>query len=236
MKLSTKLLTGLLGILLVTMLVSAFSVKTEFDKINQKDLYWDFDKLSNKPFKHLKVIGQKDATGKVNIIEDKNFAVNVSKKWAEEVKISFENDTLIIRFFKNLSKSNKKVFTQNYIRPENFVTILCPEISSVKGEMTTINIDSLNQDKLLIEANKITAININHMKIPSLTIQLDKFSDCEFDNRRTYNFKNLEANVASRAVLKMRGVYPKNFILNTNEMSIVEMNGTALKAVKNTSN
>ena len=101
MKLSTKLLLGLSGILLMMMLISAFSVKSEFEKINQNDPYWQFQKVSDKAFNHLKVIGQKDATGKVNIIENKDFAVNISKKWTDDVKISFESDTLVVRFLLN---------------------------------------------------------------------------------------------------------------------------------------
>ena len=228
MKLSTKLLIGLLGTMLVMMLISAFSIKSEFEKINQKDPYWNFQTLSEKPFKHLKVIGQKDATGKVNILENKNFAVNVAKNRASEVKISFSNDTLIVSFFKNALKETATIY-DSY---ENFVTILCPEINSVKGETTFIRLDSLNQNQLTIEANKITTVDINRTQIPNLNIRLDKNSECEFRYDRSYNLENLEANVAVGAILKMRYVYPKKFILNTTEKSVVEMNGTALNLLR----
>jgi Putative auto-transporter adhesin, head GIN domain len=228
MKLSTKLLLGLSGILLIMMLISAFSVKSEYQKINQKDPYWDFEKISKKSFKHLKVIGQKDATGKVNIIENKDFAVNVSKKWMEDVKVSFENDTLVVRFLLNPAK----VRIDEYINYENIVTILCPDLSSIKGELTNIKIDSLNQDKLKIEANKITSIDIRKLNSQHLSVNLDKNSNCEFRTDILYKLEDLEANVASNAVLKMRQVYPNNFVLNASEKSVIEMNGTALKAIK----
>jgi hypothetical protein len=228
MKLSTKLLLVLSGILLMMMLISAFSVKSEFEKINQNDPYWQFQKVSDKAFKHLKVIGQKDATGKVNIIENKDFAVNVSKKWADDVKVSFESDTLVVRFLLN---PNKKQI-EEYPNYENIVTILCPDLSSIKGELTNIKIDSLNQDKLKIEANKITSIDIRKLHSQYLSINLDKNSDCEFRTDILYKIENLEANVASNAILKMHQVYPNNFVLNTSDKSIIEMNGSALKAIK----
>lgn len=228
MKLSTKLLLGLSGIFLIMMLVSAFSVKSEFEKINLNDPYWQFEKVSNKSFKHIKIIGQKDATGKVNIIENKDFAVNVSKKWTDGVKVSFEGDTVVVRFLLNSAK--KRI--EEYPNYENIVTILCPELSSIKGESTNIKIDSLNQDKLKIEANKITMIDIRKLNSQNLNISLDANSNCEFRNDILYKLENLEANVATSAILKMRQVYPNNFVLNTSEKAIIEMNGTALKAMK----
>lgn len=227
-KLSTKLLLGLSGILLVMMLISAFSVKSEFEKINQNDPYWQFQKVSDKAFKHVKVIGQKDANGKLNIVENENFAVNVSKKWADDVKVSFESDTLVVRFLLNPAK--KRI--EEYPNYENIVTILCPDLSSIKGESTNIKIDSLNQDKLKIEANKITMIDIRKLNSQHLSINLDTHSNCEFRTDILYKLENLEANVASNAVLKMRQVYPNNFVLNTSEKSVIEMNGTALKVIK----
>jgi hypothetical protein len=227
-KLSTKLLLGLSGILIIIMIISAFSVKSEFAKINLKDPYWQFQKVSDKAFEHLKVIGQKDANGKVNIIENKDFAVNVSKKWADDVKVSFEGDTLIVRFLLNPAK----IRIEEYPNYENIVTILCPDLSSIKGELANIKIDSLNQDKLKIEAHKITSIDIRKLNSQYLSINLDKNSDCEFRTDILYKIENLEANVASSAVLKMRQVYPNNFVLNTSDNSIIEMNGTALKAIK----
>ena len=227
-KLSTKLLLGLSGILIIMMIINAFSVKSEFAKINLKDPYWQFQKVSDKAFKHLKVIGQKDANGKVNIIENKDFAVNVSKKWADDVKVSFESDTLVVRFLLNPAK----IRIEEYPNYENIVTILCPDLSSIKGELANIKIDSLNQDKLKIEAHKITSIDIRKLNSQYLSINLDKNSDCEFRTDILYKIENLEANVASSAVLKMRQVYPNNFVLNTSDNSIIEMNGTALKAIK----
>ena len=228
MKLSTKLLLGLSGILLMMMLISAFSVKSEFEKINQNDPYWQFQKVSDKAFNHLKVIGQKDATGKVNIIENKDFAVNISKKWTDDVKISFESDTLVVRFLLNPTKKQ----IEEYPNYENIVAILCPDLSSIKGELTNIKIDSLNQDKLKIEANKITSIDIRKLNSQYLSINLDKNSDCEFRTDILYKIENLEANIASNAILKMHQVYPNNFVLNTSDKSIIEMNGRALKVIK----
>lgn len=228
MKLSTKLLLGLSGILLVMMLISAFSIKSEFEKINLNDPYWEFVKASDKAFKHIKIIGQKDATGKVNIIENKDFTVNVSKKWTDDVKVSFESDTLVVKFLLNPAK--KRI--EEYPVYENIVTILCPDLSSIKGELTNIKIDSLNQDKLKIEANKMTMVDIRKLNSQHLNINLDSQSNCEFRYDILYKLETLEANLAPNTILKMRHVYPSNFVLNSSEKSIIEMNGTALKAIK----
>ena len=229
MKLSTKLLIGLSGILLLMILISAFSMKTEFEKINQKDLYWDFKKLSVKPFKHLRVIGQKAATGKVNIIMHKNFAVNVLNTWATAVEVTNQNDTLIVRFLANPTRNQ----AEDYQTFENIVTVLCPNLNSIVGETTTIKIDSLNQQtNLRIEANKITTIDIKHLTVPQLDIRLDTYSNAEFWNNKSFKIDKLSAKIASGASLKMRSVYPKTFDLNASDKAIVEMNGSALKVVQ----
>lgn len=234
MKLSTKLLLGLSGIFLMMMLISALSIKSEFEKINQKDLFWNSIKLSNKPFKHLKVIGQKKSDGIVNILNSSHFtnnafAVNIPKEWADEAKISFEKDTLVVIFLANPSKKDG---SSTYRRYATVMNIICPEISSIKGANVRVSIDSLNQNKLYIEANKDATINISRMIISSLYLKIDSTAKCEFGNYRNFNIENLEANVASGADLQMRNVYPKSFILNSSEKSIIEMNGAALKAIK----
>lgn len=228
MKLSTKLLLGLSAIFLMMMLISAFSVKSEFEKINQNDPYWEFLKVSDKAFKHIKVIGQKYATGKVDIIENESFAVNVSKKWADDVKVSLEGDTMVVRFLVN---PTKKLDDEN-TSFMNVVTVLCPDLSSIKGELTNIKIDSLNQDKLKIEANKTTMVDIRKLNSQHLNLNLDTHSNCEFRYDILYKLETLEANLAPNTILKMRQVYPNSFVLNTSEKSIIEMNGAALKAIK----
>ena len=108
MKLSTKLLIGLLGTMLVMMLISAFSIKSEFEKINQKDLFWNSIKISNKPFKHLKVIGQKDAEGTVNILNGKFFGNSKKFGLCDEFSgLPIEQLKLAILNFGNLSFQRK---------------------------------------------------------------------------------------------------------------------------------
>ena len=75
-------------------------------------------------------------------------------------------------------------------------------------------------------------IDIRKLNSQYLSINLDKNSDCEFRTDILYKIENLEANIASNAILKMHQVYPNNFVLNTSDKSIIEMNGRALKAIK----
>ncbi len=190
---------------------------------------WDFKKLSVRPFKHIKVIGQKAATGKVNIIQYKNCAVNVLNTWATGVEVTNQNDTLIVRFLSNPTGNQM----EDYQTFENIVTILCPSLNSIVGETTTIKIDSLNQQtNLRIDANKITKIDIRNLNVPELDIRLDTYSGGEFWDNRSFNINRLSAKVASGASLKMRSVYPKTFDLNASDKAIVEMNGSALKTMQ----
>lgn len=230
MKLSTKLLIGLLSVFVALLAVSAFSVKANFAKINTKDPYWDFEKVTNKSFRFIKVIGQKNVWGKVNVVENKNFGVNVAKNEVEKTQVSFEGDTLVIRFVNDkLSDDSEKY--QRY-GDNKYVFILCPKVEKIIGYAANIEIDSLIQDRLIIEARDITSVNFNSINIPSIKMQLEALSDCGFGNKQSYNLENFEVNVGLKATLKMRSVYPKTFFLTTTEESVVEMNGIALRAIK----
>lgn len=231
MKLSTKLLIGLLGIFVALLTVSAFSVKANFAKINTKDPYWNFDNVSdNKAFKFIKVIGQKNAWGKVNIVENKTFGVNIAKTEKERTKVSFEGDTLVIRFVNGKSNDDSEKYQQ--YRDSKYIFILCPEVEKIVSYAANIEIDSLVQDKLIVEAHDITSVNFGATKIPSIKIHLGELSNGGFGNKQNYNLENFEVNVSPKATLNMRNVYPKNFLLTTTEESVVEMNGIALKAIK----
>src|SRR5215472_9991838 len=100
MKLSTKILTILLLLVVVGMVFSNFTLKKEFDKIDKSDLYWNFEKISEQPFKHVKI-----ENGNItNVVFESNpkFSVRMFKGWKYfdkgDIKTYILNDTLFLIF------------------------------------------------------------------------------------------------------------------------------------------
>ena len=65
MKLSSKILTILLLLVVVAMVFSNFTLKKEFDKMDKTDLYWDFEKISEQQFRHVKIENGNDSNNEL---------------------------------------------------------------------------------------------------------------------------------------------------------------------------
>jgi hypothetical protein len=62
MKSSVKLLVAATFCLLVLFIVNAYSIKSEYLKINKNDAFWNFNKVEVKPFKYIKIVGNRCLT------------------------------------------------------------------------------------------------------------------------------------------------------------------------------
>ena len=55
LKLSTMLLMGTAILIVSGMFISSFILRQQYDTINQQDKYWYYTKMSQEPFKHIKI-------------------------------------------------------------------------------------------------------------------------------------------------------------------------------------
>jgi len=102
-KSAIKLSTGILIIVMIFTVTGVFAsivtLKGVYDKLDKSDLYWNYNKILEKPFKYLKIKG-----GNVtNIIfeQSKNPSVRILNYWDPDdnaIKAFVKNDTLYLTF------------------------------------------------------------------------------------------------------------------------------------------
>lgn len=57
MKFTSNILLALLVLLVVGLLSSNIILKKEYDKVDKSDIYWNYEKILQQPFKYLKITG-----------------------------------------------------------------------------------------------------------------------------------------------------------------------------------
>jgi hypothetical protein len=149
MKWSTRILLTL-GVLLVGgMVISNLILKEEYDKVDKTDMYWNYEKVSEQPFKFIKIEG-----GNITHIayeQSPNYSVRVISDWQRYhekfINTSVKNDTLIIRFI----YSPKDMGETNWMKWTTFIRIFSPELLSVQGFNTNFEMFKLKQKNLAVD-------------------------------------------------------------------------------------
>jgi hypothetical protein len=181
MKLSSIILLVTFSILVVAMFASNLLLKKEYYKLDKSDLYWNYGKILQQPFKHLKIEGGNFT----NIaFEQSNISsVKVFKNWVgyqnKVVKAVVNNDTLFIKF----SYSTNDLNEREYLRRSTMVRIFSPELLSVNGYNTNFELFKLKQKSISINLSGRSKLEvesyINHLD--SLHISQKDSSEVVFE-------------------------------------------------------
>jgi hypothetical protein len=119
------------------MVVSDVILKKEYHRIDKSDLYCTFGRILEQPFKYLKIEG-----GNINNIAfepSKKPSVRVFKDWEgyqnKSVKAYVKNDTLYVKFPKEI----KDPYEKRYLQNNTMVRIFGPELLYVDGYDTMLD-------------------------------------------------------------------------------------------------
>jgi len=224
MKLSIKLLLAMISIFLVLIVLNAFSLKRKWEKIDKNDHYTDFKKLSNMPFKYLKVSTVEGMIGKVNISKSQNFQIHVSPFWSDRVITKILKDTLYVEFLKD-----SKGKTHEFDDYEKVVVIECPEVGQIETNNVTVVIDSLNQKALSLFGKGYGSFESKSLTISDIILVLRDNSSCNFHPQKQLKLTSLDADLSPKSYLNMRAVFPQKIKMVNGPETGLEMNGATLK-------
>lgn len=224
MKLSTKLLLGLLLIFMVLVVINAFSLKSKWQKIDKTNPFLNYEKLSDRPFKFLKVNAPNGLTGRVNILNNDKRQLYVSHNWADMVTFKFEDDTLFVDFLRD---SEGKTFS--YDKFEKLVVITCPKVNSIETNNVSVEIDSLGQYQLKLVGKGYGSFEFRKMKIRDFDIALSGNSSCNFYVYDVQKIAYLKAKLTEKSHLNIRALLPEKILLDNGPETGLEMNGATLK-------
>src|SRR5690349_16954698 len=148
MKLTTRILLGILILMIAGLVVSNLVLKKQYNAIDKSDLYWTYNKVFDKPFKHLNITGGNGT----NIYYEQNDrpSVRLSREWVAyhhgSIKADVRNDTL----FLNFDYIPANLFEKFYLQNAAPVRIFSPELLSVRGMNTNFEMQKLRQKSIQV--------------------------------------------------------------------------------------
>jgi hypothetical protein len=175
MKFTSSVLLALLVILIAELLSSNIILKKEYEKMDKTDLYWTYESVLRQPFKYLKIKGGNGT--RIAFEQSPNPSVRIQGEWKKyhggEIKARVENDTLYLDF--DYVPTNP--FEKLWLRTITAVRIFSPQLLSVEGYNTNVELDKLNQKNM-----KVNIRGKSRFEVESMVPALDSLSISQKDS------------------------------------------------------
>jgi len=241
-KTAVKLSTAIITILVILLVVSVFATelvfKNEYNKRDKNDIYWNYDKILQKPYKYLKIVG-----GNVtNIIFEpgKNPSVRVLKRWESfkehnNVTACVKNDTLYLTFKNKYNNINEK----DWMQSEVLVRLFAPQLLSVDGSDTNFELQKMKQRSISINLKGKSRLEVetyNHDFDTLNVVQRDS-SQVIFEMSPDLNgsplmhFNNVSAEMTGYTLLDVGRSYIDHIKLNISDSSAVILSGKSIRGI-----
>jgi hypothetical protein len=245
-KTAIKLSTLILVVLVVLVVTSVFATdlvfKNEYEKRDKADIYWNYNKLLEQPYKHLKING-----GNItNIIFEpgKNPSVRVLKRWLDfkdndHLTAYIKNDTLYLNFKNKYKNINEK----DWMQGEVLVRLFAPQLLSVDGLNTNFEMQKMKQSDISINLKGKSRLEVETYSpdFDTLNVTQSDSSQVIFEMSPDLKvspmmkFKKVTANMTGYTLLDIGRSYVDNIKLNIADSSAVILSGKSLKGVTNNS-
>ena len=226
----------MLSAFVISLFVSNVILKKRYDSLDKSDIYWNFNKISSKPFKYLKIQG----VNVTNIVftQQKNCSVRVLDYWGgyekDSIKTYESGDTLHLQFVKSPADFTKKFWMEHSV----LVRIGAPQLLAIDCSKTKFIFEKFDQKELTIKlADK------SKIEVQSNTHNIDKLEISQQDSSQVLFYMNHELKqapqiTAKNAIVKMQGltlldighIKINNLQLDVTESSTVIMSGYNLKS------
>src|SRR3569833_741823 len=235
-KLSTAILTIMLMLIVTGVFASIITFKDVYDKRDKSNLYWNYNKILEKPKKKQK----KKKNNVTNIIfeQSKNSSVRISNYLDTKdsrVQAYVKNDTLYLTFKNTYRDIGVKFRMQSQV----LVRVFAPQLLSVEGWDTNFEMQKMKQRSYNISLKGKSRLEVEtyDRNMDSLKVAQRDSSQVVFemspDLKGSYemSFKNVEANLTGYTLLDVGRSYISNMKFNLADSSAVILSGKSLKAL-----
>jgi len=238
LKLSTLIITVLAVLVVISVFATDLVLKNEYEKRDKNDVYWNYNKLLEQPYSHLKING-----GNItNIIfeQGKNPSVRVLKRWLDfkehdNLTAYIKNDTLYLNFKNKYNNINEK----DWMQSEVLVRLFAPQLLSIDGVNTNFELQKLKQSNISINLKGKSRLEVETYSpnFDTLNVTQSDSSQVIFEMSPDLkvspmmNFKNVTANLTGYTLLDIGRSYVDHIKLNMADSSAVILSGRSLKNV-----
>ncbi len=186
MKFTSKVLVALTVILIGALLSSNIILKREYDKVDKSDIYWNYHKILQEPFKYLKITGGNGT--RIAFEQSPNYSVRILQEWERyhggKIKAHVTNDTLYITF----DYVPPTPYDFFYIKNTTTVRIFSPELLSFDGFNTNFEMYQMKQKSMNVNITGRSKFEIESMlrSMDSITVFQRDSSEVVFEMSPDY--------------------------------------------------
>ncbi len=186
MKFTSKALLALVVILIGALLSSNIILKKEYDKIDKSDIYWNYHKILERPFKYLKITGGNGT--RIAFEQSQHYSVRILQEWERYhgggIKAEVMNDTLYINF----DYVPPTPYDFFYIKNTTTIRIFSPELLSFEGINTNFEMYKLKQKRMNVNLTGRSSFEIESMlrSLDSITVFQRDSSEVVFEMSPDY--------------------------------------------------
>ena len=186
MKFTSKVLLALAVILIGALLSSNIILKREYDKVDKSDIYWNYHKILQQPFKYLKITGGNGT--RIAFEQSQHYSVRILQEWERyhggEIKARVANDTLYINF-DFVPPTPYDIF---YLKNTTTVRIFSPELLSFDGFNTNFEMYQMKQKSMNVNITGRSKFEIESMlrSMDSITVFQRDSSEVVFEMSPDY--------------------------------------------------
>ena len=200
MKFTSKVLLALLVVLIGGLLSSNIILKKEYDKVDKTDIYWNYEKVLQEPFKYLKITGGNGT--RIAFEQSPKYSVRILQDWKRwhngELKAHVNNDTLFINF--DFIPAN--LYEKFWMKDITAVRIFSPKLLSVEGFNTNFEMFKLKQKSITVNMSGKSKFEVESMipEMDSISVVQKDSASVEFEMSPDYQSKKREEAVVNKGV------------------------------------
>jgi hypothetical protein len=242
-KLSTLILITMMVLIVLSVFATDMVLKDVYNKRDKNDLYWNYTKILEQPYKYLKI----DGGNITNIIFEpgKKSSVRVLKQWRNfhddtSINAYVKNDTLYLKLkFNNYKNINEKQWMEGQV----LVRLFGPQLLTVDGNNTNVELQKLRQANINInlKGNSRLEVETYSHNFDTLKVAQQDSSQVVFemspDLSGSYmmHFNHVFAALQGVTLLDIGRSTVDDIKLNVADSSAVILSGKSLKGINSNS-
>lgn len=241
-KLSTVMLIALMSLLVISVFASNLVLKNVYDNRDKSDIYWNYVKILEQPYKYLKI----DGGNITNIVFEpsKKSSVRVLNNWwsynkDSTIKVFVRNDTLHLNFKNTYRNLGEKFWLQGQV----IVRLFSPQLLAVEGNNTNFELQKLKQPNISIDLKGKSKLEVEtyDRNFDTLKVAQRDSTEVVFEmspdlkGSPIMHFRHVYANMKDITLLDIGRSYIDDVKLNLSDSSAVILSGRSLKGMSNSS-